>query len=1091
MNQRLMTFAKLGFFAFLVQVASNPGGCSGCPNPIIITKTAGDMQSAPVKTKFPTNLQVNVNGDTTTPYAVTFTAPSTGASGTFANGKNTESDTIDSNGNATSSLFTANGTAGPYQVTVSGPKGTDVGPPKPVNFSLTNTSGPPGTFNVAGVVSNSSGAGVSGVTITLSGSSTGQTTTASDGSFSFSLANGSYTLTPSLAGGYAFSPTSLPVTVNGANMPNQNFTVSGAFAISGVVSNSGGAGVPGVTVALSGSATGQATTASDGSYSLNVANGTYTLTPSLAGGYAFSPTNLPVTVNGANMPNQNFTVSGAFSISGAVSGAVQSGVTITLSGASSAVVTTGSSGSYVFAGLVNGTYTVTPSLTGYSFTPPSIAVPVNGANMPNQNFAASRSAGTQAFPRYLFEVNGDTTISTYAVVPSTGQLRSVTYLSTSASPGPPISAALHPNGTVLYTVQPLSVGQSFVTYSVSPGGVLSQLVPSATPTVTYGQLLVDPLGRFLWIVDHADGLIISTALDPTTGAPGVQIPAVNVANVSVIAVDPTGTYLFSEDTSGNVSTFTISPTNGALTSLGTPPSSHPFQEDSMVVDPSGKYLYAMDNSSLNRIFGYTITNTGLISMSNSPFNVPNNGGVDTQMAIDPTSSFLYAVDISSPMQPIDAFAIGAGGALTSITETLQVPSSPSLGTQQINVDPTGKFLFVSYGGAHEVWTYSITPAGGTNPGTLTLVNRMRLRSDTSFINAQLLSAGKTAVQFTPQALYITNSGSFTVSQFSITPSTGALTSLGPPLGVGNQPEGIAVLPDNSFAYVGYFSQAELATFSITNDVLSSVGQPAITGVGPTSLTIDLSGSYLYNVNAGDSDIWEYPIGSGMLSTGTKQQTTDAAPVFVTTEPTGQFIYTANSGAGTINAFSIVLPGGGLHSSGPSVGANGPNPSTNWIAIDPSGRFLYSASIHSNALSEFLITAGSGLPTANSNPYLLVGPASDSGAGSVVVEPTGKYVYASNQFLNQIFAYSIDPTTGLLTAIRTKNPDNEVADTGTSPVALAVDISGQYLYCVNSGSNDINIYEINLADGSLTPVGTGTVPTGGATPVGIALSGTIQ
>jgi len=499
----------------------------------------------------------------------------------------------------------------------------------------------------------------------------------------------------------------------------------------------------------------------------------------------------------------------------------------------------------------------------------------------------------------------------------------------------------------------------------------------------------------------------------------------------------------------------------------------------------------MDNSSLNRIFGYTISSTGLTSMNNSPFNVPNNAGVDTQMDIDPTSSFLYAMDTASPTQPIDAFAIGTGGALTPITETLQVPSSPSLGIQQISVDPSGKFLFAVYGGAHEVWTYSIAPAGGTNPGTLTLVTRMRLRSDTSLINAQLLSGGTTAVQFTPQALYVTNSGSSNVSQFSIAPSTGTLTSLASPLGVGNQPEGIAVLPDNSFAYVAYFMAGGLATFSITNDVLSSVGQPVNTGLGPSSLVIDLSGSFLYNVNQGDSDIWEYPIGSGMLSTGTKQQATDAAPVFVTTEPTGQFVYTANSGAGTINTFAITLPGGGLHSSGASVGAGGPSPSTNWIAIDPSGRFLYSTSIHANALSEFLITTGSGLPTANSNPYLPVGPASDSGAGSVVVEPTGKFVYASNQLLNQIYAFAIDPATGLLSAAQGSLSGGAVANTGTSPVALAVDISGQFLYCVNSGSNDINIYTINLADGSLTPVGTSTVPTGGTTPVGIALSGTIQ
>ena len=55
----------------------------------------------------------------------------------------------------------------------------------------------------------------------------------------------------------------------------------------------------------------------------------------------------------------------------------------------------------------------------------------------------------------------------------------------------------------------------------------------------------------------------------------------------------------------------------------------------------------------------------------------------------------------------------------------------------------------------------------------------------------------------------------------------------------------------------------------------------------------------------------------------------------------------------------------------------------------------------------------------------------------------------------------------------------------------MDVSGQFLYCVNSGSNDISIYKINLADGSLTPVGTGTVPTGGTAPAAIAVSGALH
>jgi len=85
-----------------------------------------------------------------------------------------------------------------------------------------------------------------------------------------------------------------------------------------------------------------------------------------------------------------------YSISGTVSGAVQAGATITLSGNSTGIATTDSSGNYSFTGIANGSYTVTPYRSGYEFTPANSAANVNGANVTGKNFTAALVTYSQA-----------------------------------------------------------------------------------------------------------------------------------------------------------------------------------------------------------------------------------------------------------------------------------------------------------------------------------------------------------------------------------------------------------------------------------------------------------------------------------------------------------------------------------------------------------------------------------------------------------------------------------------------------------------------------------------------------------------------
>jgi len=247
-----------------------------------------------------------------------------------------------------------------------------------VDVLFTASTGTP-TYSISGSIS-----GVGGASIALSGTSSASTVANGSGAYSFAnLSNGSYTVTPTLSG-YTFSPSSQNVTVNGASVSVPQFTaMATTYTVSGTIS-----GVGGASVALSGTSSASTVSNGSGAYSFaNLSNGSYTVTPTLSG-YTFSPTSRNVTVNGANVSVPQFTaVATTYTVSGTISGV--GGASVALSGTSSASTVASGSGAYSFAGLSNGSYTVTPTLSGYTFSPPSQNVTVNSANVTVPVFTAA------------------------------------------------------------------------------------------------------------------------------------------------------------------------------------------------------------------------------------------------------------------------------------------------------------------------------------------------------------------------------------------------------------------------------------------------------------------------------------------------------------------------------------------------------------------------------------------------------------------------------------------------------------------------------------------------------------------------------
>jgi parallel beta-helix repeat protein len=257
------------------------------------------------------------------------------------------------------------------------------------------------TASISGSISPA--ANGSGATLTLSGAASATTTADASGNYSFTgLGNGSYTITPSKTG-FNFGPSSQTATVNGSNVTGINFTAastsSPSYGISGSISPA--ADGSGATVTLSGAASATTTADASGNYSFSaLGNGSYTITPSKSG-FSFSPPSQSETVNGADISGVNFAASaevaaqGTLIIFGTISPATNgSGATVTLSGAASATTAADTSGHFSFTGLSNGSYTVTPSKSGFSFNPPSQSETLDAADVSGVNFVVSAQGAT-------------------------------------------------------------------------------------------------------------------------------------------------------------------------------------------------------------------------------------------------------------------------------------------------------------------------------------------------------------------------------------------------------------------------------------------------------------------------------------------------------------------------------------------------------------------------------------------------------------------------------------------------------------------------------------------------------------------------
>jgi 6-phosphogluconolactonase (cycloisomerase 2 family) len=336
-----------------------------------------------------------------------------------------------------------------------------------------------------------------------------------------------------------------------------------------------------------------------------------------------------------------------------------------------------------------------------------------------------------------------------------------------------------------------------------------------------------------------------------------------------------------------------------------------------------------------------------------------------------------------------------------------------------------------------------------------------------------------------------------------------------------------------------FSLASGSISAVSNSPNNTSNSTCLLPGIPSSMVLDPAGAYAYVILTANTacpgsktGLAAFKVNSSGTTTSVGSLTADPTPVVLAMDPAGKFLFVAEglnsySGApkpvpcpgtkqygvcaysigsgGSLTAvqgtFNFTLPTGfqspnfvALAPTPTILPANGVNGVQNSVCSDPGNNppkseFLYVVDSVNNVVWEFGVNPSTGVltnpPNQSSVPYFTAG----SVPSGVAVDPCVRFVYVSNLISNNISAYSICnglptqssncnslPTWGL--APVAGSPFSLPAS-GNGPGPLLVDPFGNYVYVMDTLSNQVSPFKISPVSGSLmagTSVATGIQPT---------------
>jgi len=139
-----------------------------------------------------------------------------------------------------------------------------------------------------------------------------------------------------------------------------------------------------------------------------------------------------------------------------------------------------------------------------------------------------------------------------------------------------------------------------------------------------------------------------------------------------------------------------------------------------------------------------------------------------------------------------------------------------------------------------------------------------------------------------------------------------------------------------------------------------------------------------------------------------------------------------------------------------------------MVIDPKGQFLYSTDSANNAILSFSIPSSGALaPVAT---FALVQTTkAETTPVALAIDSTGSFLYSANQGSDNATAMKV--SSGTLSEISGSpySTRGTVVSTAALPSVIIVDATNAVVYVGNQGSRDIMAFTINSSNGTLTTV----------------------